>query len=85
MLKGYEKYKSVNAFGMDKVPLQWNVKRTFSCLIENKKKNVEKEVTLLLQFKYGTIVPKKYKMLKKMIINMRNIRLFIKAILQLMD
>ena len=79
MLKGYEKYKSVNAFGMDKVPLQWNVKRTFSCLIENKKKNVEKEVTLLLQFKYGTIVP------KKMIINMRNIRLFIKAILQLMD
>ena len=49
MLKGYEKYKSVNAFGMDKVPLQWNVKRTFSCLIENKKKNVEKEVTLLLQ------------------------------------
>ena len=59
MLKGYEKYKSVNAFGMDKVPLQWNVKRTFSCLIENKKKNVEKEVTLLLQFKYGTIVPKK--------------------------
>lgn len=37
MLKGYEKYKSVNAFGMDKVPLQWNVKRTFSCLIENKK------------------------------------------------
>lgn len=59
MLKGYDKYKSVNAFGMDKVPLQWNVKRTFSCLTQNKKKNVEKKVTLLLQFKYGTIVPQK--------------------------
>ena len=59
MLKGYDKYKRVNAFGIDKVPLQWNVKRTFSCLTQNKKKNVEKKETLLLQFKYGTIVPKK--------------------------
>ena len=58
MLKGYEKYKSVNAFGMDKVPLQWNVKRTFSCLIENKKKNVKNkekdflidEVKLTIEF-----------------------------------
>ena len=59
MLKGYEAYENTNSFGINRLPSHWEVKRAFSYMYENAEKNVGKNEKLLLQFKYGTIVPKK--------------------------
>lgn len=59
MLKEYESYVYTNSFGIKRLPSHWNVKRAFSYMYENVEKNVGKPEKLLLQFKYGTIVPKK--------------------------
>jgi type I restriction enzyme S subunit len=65
MLKAYEEYKETDAFGIKVLPKHWDVKRGFSYFYENTEKNIGKQETLLLQFRYGTIVPKKIQDVEK--------------------
>ena len=59
MIKKYDDYKNVDAFGIKEIPTHWEIKRGFSYFYENTEKNNGANVKLQFQFKYGTIVPKK--------------------------
>lgn len=59
MIKKYDEYRKVDAFGIKELPSHWNIKRGFSYFYENTKKNTNADEKLQFQFKYGTIVPKK--------------------------
>lgn len=48
MVKEYESYVYTNAFGIKRLPSHWAVKRAFSYMYENDKKNVGKTEKLLL-------------------------------------
>lgn len=59
MLKEYPEYKETQAFGISKIPISWQVQHGFALFEENKIINKDGRQTLLLQFNYGEIVPKK--------------------------
>lgn len=59
MIKKYDEYRKVDAFGIKELPSHWNIKRGFSYFYENTEKNTNADEKLQFQFKYGTIVPKK--------------------------
>jgi len=58
-MKEYPEYKETQAFGISKIPISWQVQHGFALFEENKIINKDGRQTLLLQFNYGEIVPKK--------------------------
>lgn len=55
----YSEYKESDQQWLGKVPSHWNVAKISTIFDENSKQNFEHEYSKQLQFKFGTIIPKK--------------------------
>ena len=64
-MKKYDKYRETGYKFFEQLPNDWELKLGLSCFKENKNKNADLAESRLLQFKYGSIIPKANQEIKK--------------------